>query len=146
MREVRDWAARPSPSGSPLSCSISGRRIAGWLPPDRASKRHAGKTSDRGRVHPAPVERVAVATGDEQRAPGGPAGGGGKRGAAAAWAGWWVASWLLWIALVDNLHPSELITGAAIACVSATAAVGVRQQRLVVLRPRLRWLARLWRP
>jgi multisubunit Na+/H+ antiporter MnhE subunit len=92
------------------------------------------------------VERFGVATGDERRAQGGPAGGGGTRGALVAWAGWWVTSWLLWIALVDNLHPSELITGAAIALVSATAAVAVRRQRLLVLRPRLRWLARLWRP
>jgi multisubunit Na+/H+ antiporter MnhE subunit len=82
----------------------------------------------------------------EQRSHRGPAGGGGMRGAAAAWVGWWIASTLLWIALVDNLHPSELVTGAAIACVSATAAVRVRQQRLLVLRPRLAWFVRLWRP
>jgi hypothetical protein len=47
---------------------------------------------------------------------------------------------------VDNLHGSELIVGAFVAFVAASSAVGVRQQRRLVLRPRLRWLLRLWRP
>jgi hypothetical protein len=78
--------------------------------------------------------------------PAGPEGGGGVRGAIAAWAGWWLASAAIWVLLVDNTHVPELVVGAGVALVGASAAVVVRQQRRVVLRPRLVWLARLWRP
>src|SRR4051795_8196129 len=76
----------------------------------------------------------------------GPGGGGGLRGAALAWAAWWVVCACLWLLLVDNLHRSELIVGAGVAVLAAGAALGVRQQRRVILRPRLRWLLRVWRP
>jgi multisubunit Na+/H+ antiporter MnhE subunit len=76
----------------------------------------------------------------------GPEGGGGRLGAARAWAGWWVVSAGVWLWLVDNTHVPELIVGAGVSTLAATAAVVVRQQRLVVLRPRGRWLLRLWRP
>src|SRR4051794_16373783 len=78
--------------------------------------------------------------------PAGPEGGGGLRGAIAAWAGWWLASAALWVLLVDNTHVPELVAGAGVAFVGATAAAVVRQQRRVVLRPRPAWLARMWRP
>jgi multisubunit Na+/H+ antiporter MnhE subunit len=76
----------------------------------------------------------------------GPDGGGGRLGAARAWLGWWVASALIWLWLVDNTHVPELIVGAFVAVVAASGALVVRQQRRVVMRPRLRWLLRLWRP
>jgi hypothetical protein len=52
----------------------------------------------------------------------------------------------LWLALVDNTHRSELVTGAGIACLAATAAVLVRRERRDGLRFRAAWLVRLWRP
>jgi hypothetical protein len=76
----------------------------------------------------------------------GPDGGGGRIGALRAWLGWWIASAALWLWLVDNTHVPELIVGAGVAVLAASGAVVVRQQRLVVLRPRLGWLVRLWRP
>jgi multisubunit Na+/H+ antiporter MnhE subunit len=76
----------------------------------------------------------------------GPEGGGGVRGAVLAWIAWWVVCAVLWLLLVDNTHVPELIVGAGVAAFGASAAVGVRQQRRVVLRPRLRWVLRLWRP
>jgi multisubunit Na+/H+ antiporter MnhE subunit len=53
---------------------------------------------------------------------------------------------LWWLFLVDNTHAPELIVGAFVAVLGATAAVLVRQQRRVVLRPDPRWLLRAWRP
>src|SRR3954449_4647785 len=76
----------------------------------------------------------------------GPEGGGGVRGAVLAWIAWWVVCAVLWLLLVDNTHVPELIVGAGVSAFGASAAVGVRQQRRVVLRPRLRWVLRLWRP
>ena len=76
----------------------------------------------------------------------GPEGGGGRIGAARAWVGWWVVCAALWLALVDNTHVPEMVVGAAVALLGATAGVAVRQQRKVILRPRLRWLLRLWHP
>src|SRR3954471_23667985 len=76
----------------------------------------------------------------------GPDGGGGAAGAARAWVGWWVVSAGLWLWLVDNTHVPELIVGAGVAAIAASAAIVVRQQRVVVLRPRLRWFMRLWSP
>jgi multisubunit Na+/H+ antiporter MnhE subunit len=76
----------------------------------------------------------------------GPEGGGGLAGAVAAWIGWWLASAAIWLALVDNTHVPELVVGAGVSTLAATAALVVRQQRRVVLRPRLVWLARAWRP
>ena len=76
----------------------------------------------------------------------GPDGGGGRLGAVRSWIGWWVVSAALWLWLVDTTHVPELIVGAGVAVLAASGAVVVRQQRLVVLRPRLRWLLLLWRP
>jgi hypothetical protein len=76
----------------------------------------------------------------------GPDGGGGRAGAVRAWAGWWLVSAALWLWLVDNTHVPELVVGAGVAAIAATVALVVRQQRRLVLRPRLRWLPRLWRP
>jgi multisubunit Na+/H+ antiporter MnhE subunit len=71
-----------------------------------------------------------------------PRGGGGAAGAARAFAVWWVLCGALWLALVDRTRLDELLTGIVAATLGATAAVLVRQQRQVILRPRLRWLAR----
>src|SRR3954451_8692924 len=76
----------------------------------------------------------------------GPEGGGGRLGAARAWVGWWLVSGALWLWLVEHTHVPELIVGAGISVLAASAALVVRQQRVVVLRPRVRWLLRLWRP
>ena len=76
----------------------------------------------------------------------GPDGGGGAAGALAAWVGWWVVSALLWLWLVDNTHVPELVVGAGVSAIAASAALVVRQQRQVVLRPRPSWLLGLWRP
>jgi hypothetical protein len=76
----------------------------------------------------------------------GPEGGGGAAGAVAAWLGWFVACAVMWLALVDNTHVPELVAGAGVAILGATAALVVRQQRRVVLRPSWRWLAAAWRP
>ena len=75
----------------------------------------------------------------------GPDGGGGPPGAALAWVGWWVVSAALWLLLVDTTHVPELIVGAGVAALAASAALVVRQQRRLVLRPRARWLLRMWR-
>jgi hypothetical protein len=76
----------------------------------------------------------------------GPDGGGGVTGAVRAWAGWWLASAALWLLLVDNTHGPELLVGAGVSAIAASATIVVRQQRRVVLRPRPRWVLRLWRP
>lgn len=75
----------------------------------------------------------------------GPDGGGGLTGAAVAWAGWYAVCALLWLALVDSTSGPELVAGACVSAIGAGAAVAVRQQRRVILRPRLRWLLRGWR-
>src|SRR2546423_1095425 len=76
----------------------------------------------------------------------GPAGGGGARGAALAWIACWALSAALWLALIDNTHFQELMAGVVVAALGATAAVLVRSQRRVVLRPRVGWLLGLWKP
>jgi hypothetical protein len=76
----------------------------------------------------------------------GPEGGGGRRGAAIAWLGWWLVSAAVYLVLVDTVVLPELVTGAVIAVIGATAATLVRAQRRVVIRPRARWLVALWRP
>lgn len=76
----------------------------------------------------------------------GPDGGGGAAGAIAAWVSWWVACAAIWLALVDNTHVPEMVVGAGVAILGASSALVVRQQRRVVLRPRLSWLLRIWRP
>jgi hypothetical protein len=82
---------------------------------------------------------------DDERQPG-PDGGGGIPGAVAAWVGWFVTCAVLWLWLVDTVVGPELVVGAGVAVVGASAALVVRQQRRVVLRPPVWWLLRLWRP
>lgn len=76
----------------------------------------------------------------------GPRGGGGRVGALRAWLVWWVLGAALWLALIDRVPLSGLLTGVVAAAIGATAAVLVRQQRETVVRPRLRWLPAVGRP
>lgn len=76
----------------------------------------------------------------------GPSGGGGRPGAVIAWVGWWLGSAALYLVLVDTVVEPELVTGAVIATIASSAAVLVRAQRRVVMRPRAVWLRGLWRP
>src|SRR5919206_4835110 len=75
-----------------------------------------------------------------------PRGGGGRAGAVRAFAAWWVLCAALWLALIDRIRLDELLTGVVAATIGAVAAVLVRQERQVVLRPRARWLRHAWRP
>jgi len=61
-------------------------------------------------------------------------------GAARAWVAWWVVLAALWLALVDTVVLPELVAGAAGAAIAATAAVIVRGQRRLLLRPRPEWI------
>jgi hypothetical protein len=70
----------------------------------------------------------------------GPRGGGGATGARRAWLGWWLALTVLWLALADSRRLEEIIAGVAVGALAATAAVTVRAQRDVILRPRPRWV------
>src|SRR5919202_5168383 len=74
-----------------------------------------------------------------------PKGGGGRRGALRAFAVWWVLCAALWLALIDRTRLDELMTGVVAATVGAVAAVLVRQERRIVLRPRARWFPPAWR-
>jgi hypothetical protein len=76
------------------------------------------------------------ATGD------GPRGGGGRRGAIRAWLAWWTLLTALYIVLVDSRRLEELVAAVAVGALGAGAAVLVRQERDVVLRPRPRWILR----
>ncbi len=76
----------------------------------------------------------------------GPRGGGGGAGARRAWLGWWVVLTLLWLALADSRRLDELVAAVAVGAAGATAAVLVRAQREVVLRPRARWVLEALRP
>lgn len=78
--------------------------------------------------------------------PAGPLGGGGRRGAVIAWLGWWLASFAVYLVLVDTVVLPELVTGAVISIIGASGAVLVRAQRRVVMRPDPAWLGGLWRP
>ena len=53
---------------------------------------------------------------------------------------------LLWLALADSRRLEELVAGMAVGALGATAAVMVRAQRDVVLRPRPRWVLEALRP
>ena len=74
-----------------------------------------------------------------------PKGGGGRRGPLRAFAVWWVLCAALWLALIDRTRLDELMTGIVAATIGATAAVLVRQERQIVLRPRARWFPPAWR-
>jgi multisubunit Na+/H+ antiporter MnhE subunit len=63
-----------------------------------------------------------------------------------AWVTWWVLCAALWLLLVDRTPLDELLAGAGVAALGATAAVLVRARRRVLLRPRARWLTAAWRP
>jgi multisubunit Na+/H+ antiporter MnhE subunit len=69
-----------------------------------------------------------------------------RGGAIRAWVAWWVLCAALWLALVDRVPLDELLTGVVVAALGATAAVLVRRQRRVVIRPHARWLLLAWRP
>lgn len=73
-----------------------------------------------------------------------PKGGGGRAGAARAFVAWWVLCGALWMALIDRTTLDELMTGVVAATLGATAAVLVRQERQIVVRPRARWLKGAW--
>jgi multisubunit Na+/H+ antiporter MnhE subunit len=61
-------------------------------------------------------------------------------GALRAWLIWWALLAALWLALVDTVLAPELLAGAVAAAIAATGAVIVRQQRRLLLLPRLAWL------
>jgi multisubunit Na+/H+ antiporter MnhE subunit len=61
------------------------------------------------------------------------------------WAGWWVASMLLWLLLTSTVNGSEAIAGVGASCVAATAGEVVRANRAFGFRARLRWLRSWWR-
>ena len=67
-------------------------------------------------------------------------------GAVRAWLVWWVLLAALWLALVDTVVGPELVAGAVAAAIAATGAVIVRQQRRLLLRPRLAWVLSAGRP
>jgi hypothetical protein len=70
----------------------------------------------------------------------GPRGGGGASGARRAWLAWWVMLTVLWLALADSRRLEEVVAGLLVGALGATAAVLVRAQRDVILRPRPRWV------
>lgn len=59
------------------------------------------------------------------------------------WLGWWVALFILWVALVFKTEPAELIAGAVCAAVAATGAELVRSRGDVRFAPGYRWLGAL---
>lgn len=65
---------------------------------------------------------------------------------ALSWIVWWFLCAALWLALVDTVDEAQLLTGAVAATIGATAAAIVHAQRLTIIRPRLRWALRVWRP
>jgi multisubunit Na+/H+ antiporter MnhE subunit len=67
-------------------------------------------------------------------------------GALRAWLIWWALLAALWLALVDTVLAPELIAGAVAAAIAATGAVIVREQRRLLLRPRLAWVRSAGRP
>jgi multisubunit Na+/H+ antiporter MnhE subunit len=67
-------------------------------------------------------------------------------GAARAWLVWWALLMALWLALVDTVVAPELVAGAVCAAIAASGAVIVRQQRRLLLRPRLGWIRFAGRP
>src|SRR5262245_20229804 len=69
-----------------------------------------------------------------------------RRGTLRAWLAWWVVCAALWLALVDRTPLDELLAGLVATILGATAAVLVRRQRLLLVRPRARWIEAAWRP
>jgi multisubunit Na+/H+ antiporter MnhE subunit len=62
----------------------------------------------------------------------------------------WAASaavlFALWLFIVDTAESPQLYAGIAVAAIAATGSELVRRQRIAMVRPRARWLPRLWRP
>lgn len=56
-----------------------------------------------------------------------------------------VAYFAVWMVLVDNLDPAELIAGAVCAAIAATLSTAVYRMRRVGVRPRAGMLRRGWR-
>lgn len=56
------------------------------------------------------------------------------------WLAWFVALNVLWLALISAFVFEEAVLGLFASALAATAAVAVREQRLVRFRPRMRWL------
>ena len=52
--------------------------------------------------------------------------GGGASTVVAIWHGWFLACWVLWLVMAGTVANSELVAGAAVAVVAATAAVCIR--------------------
>jgi len=63
-----------------------------------------------------------------------------------AWLGWWAVCAGIWLMLVDRVPLAELLLGAGVAALGATAAVLVRRERQVVLRLRPGWALAALRP
>lgn len=58
-----------------------------------------------------------------------------SRRTALAWPGWWLALYLLYLALADSRRPEELVAGAVVAGLGAVAAMLVRRGREVLMAP-----------
>jgi multisubunit Na+/H+ antiporter MnhE subunit len=67
------------------------------------------------------------------------------RRAVAIWLGWWAFLFVVWLLLVLTQATAELIAGAFVAAIGATAAEVVRRSRLVDLRPSTLLPRRPWR-
>src|SRR3954447_17147394 len=66
--------------------------------------------------------------------------------AALAWPVWWILSAAFWLLLVDKTQFQELVLGAIVAAIAASAAVLVRRQREHPLSVRPSWVLAAWRP
>jgi multisubunit Na+/H+ antiporter MnhE subunit len=58
----------------------------------------------------------------------------------ATWVAWWIALAVVWLMLVDSLHPDELIVGAAAAAIAATVGTVVQHRGYIRFWPRAAWL------
>jgi Na+/H+ ion antiporter subunit len=67
---------------------------------------------------------------------------GSGNGALRAWLTWWALLTALYIVLVDTRRAQELVAAVVIGALGATAALLVRHERDLVLRPRPRAVAR----
>lgn len=63
--------------------------------------------------------------------------------AARAWIAWWILLTGLYLALADSRRLEEVVAGVAIGALGATAALLVRREREVLLRPRRAAIAEL---
>lgn len=57
--------------------------------------------------------------------------------------GWFIASFAIWLWLVDSLALPEVLVGLAVAALAATLALAMWRYSLVRFRPRLRWVGLL---